>query len=81
MALGIPGVDLGRNVCSVSCLDRAGHIVVRRRARRYRLLAFLSELLHSTVAKEACGGVYQVARFCQGLGHEVPLISPLYVRP
>jgi transposase len=30
---------------------------------------------------EACGGAHHVASFCQTLGHEPRLMSPLYVRP
>ena len=75
------GVDLGKNVCSVAGLDETGKVVLRRRVRRYRLLSFLSGLEPCTVAMEACGGAHPVARHCQVLGHEVRLMSPLYVQP
>jgi hypothetical protein len=41
----------------------------------------LSELKPCVVAMEACGGAHHVARFCQSVGHEPRLMSPLYVRP
>lgn len=75
------GIDLEKNVCSVAGLDGTGKVVLRRRVRRYRLLSFLSGLEPCTVAMEACGGAHHVARHCQVLGHEVRLMSPLYVQP
>ena len=75
------GIDLGKNVCRVAGLDGTGKVVLRRRVRRYRLLSFLSGLEPCTVAMEACGGAHPVARHCRSLGHEVRLMSPLYVQP
>lgn len=75
------GVDLGKNVCSVSGLDGTGNVVLTRRVRRYRLLSFLSGLEPCIVAMEACGGAHYIARYCLSLGHDVRLMSPLYVRP
>jgi transposase len=75
------GIDLGKNVCSLAGLDAAGSVIMTRRIRRDRLLSFLVELEPCVVAMEACGGAHHVARFCQELGHEPRLMSPLYVRP
>ena len=77
MSIETLGIDLGKNVCSVAGLDAAGCVVMSR----HRLLSFLSELSPCVVAMEACGGAHHVARFCQGVGHEPRLMSPLYVRP
>ena len=81
MTIEILGVDLVKTTCSIVGLDGAGTVVLRRRVRRYRLLSFLSGLSPCVVAMEACSGAHHVARFCQTLGHELRLMSPLYVRP
>lgn len=81
MVIAILGIDLGKTTCSVAGLDCTGCVVLRRRIQRFRLLKFLSDLPPCVVAMEACGGAHHVARFCQELGHEPRLMSPLYVRP
>lgn len=75
------GIDLGKTVCSLAGLDDSGSVMLSRRIQRHRLLAFLSTLPSCVVAMEACGGAHHVARFCQDVGHEPRLMSPLYVRP
>lgn len=81
MEIEVLGIDLGKTSCSVAGLDRSGSVVLRRRIRRHRLLAFLSSLSPCIVAMEACGGAHHIGRFCQEHGHEPRLMSPLYVRP
>ncbi len=53
----------------------------RKRLQRHRLLDFLDELPSSVVAMETCGGAHHIGRFCLQAGHELRLMSPLYVRP
>lgn len=72
---------LGKTTCSVVGMDHKGEVILRRRVQRHRLLSFLSGVSPCVVAMEACGGAHHVARFCQTLGHEPRLMSPLYVRP
>lgn len=40
MSVVILGIDLGKNSCSVVGLDESGTIVIRRRRRRDRVIAF-----------------------------------------
>src|SRR5512133_2920313 len=49
------GIDLGKNLCSVAGLDASGAIVVRRRVRRDRVLAFTAGVGPCVVALEAAG--------------------------
>ena len=44
MTIRTLGIDLGKNLCSVAGLDASGAVVVRRRLRRDRVLAFTAEL-------------------------------------
>jgi transposase len=81
MTIAVLGIDLGKTSCSVAGLDCSGKVVLRKRVQRFRLLKFLSDLPACIVAMEACGGAHHVARFCQELGHQPRLMSPLYVRP
>lgn len=81
MEIAVLGIDLDNTTCSVAGLDRNGAIVLRKRVRRHRLQAFLSELPPCIVAMEACGGAHHVGHFCVARGHEPRLMSPLYLRP
>lgn len=81
MEIAVLGIDLGKTTCSVAGLDGDGAVVLRKRIRRHRLLAFLSRLSPCVVAMEACGGAHHLGHFCVERGHEPRLMSPLYVRP
>jgi len=81
MSIVILGIDLGKNSCSLVGLDESGKVVLRRRMRRDSVIAYASKLLPCTVAMEACCGAHHMGRTLAGLGHEVRLMSPEYVRP
>ena len=67
--------------CSLVGLDATGKVVLRRRLRRDKLIAFCGTLDSCAVAMEACCGAHHVGRALAGQGHEVRLMSPEYVRP
>ena len=81
MSLVILGIDLGKNSCSLVGLDDSGKVVLRRRMRRDGVIAFASKLSPCTMAMEACCGAHHMGRALAGLGHEIRLMSPEYVRP
>lgn len=81
MSIVILGIDLGKNSCSLVGLDAAGAVVVRRRMRRDRVVAFAETLPACVMAMEACCGAHYIGRAMAALGHEVRLMSPEYVRP
>jgi len=81
MDIAVPGIDLGKTVCSLAGLDGTGAVVFRRRIQRFRLLDYLADLAPCVVAMEACGGAHHIGRFCLEHGHEPRLMPPLYVRP
>lgn len=81
MNIKVLGIDLGKTVCSLAGRDKARAVVFRKRLERHRLLDFLYDLPPCVVGMEACGGAHHIGRFCQHVGHEPRLMSPLYVRP
>lgn len=81
MSIVVVGIDLGKNSCSLACLDEAGQIVLRRRLKRQGLEGFVSDLAPCIVAMEACCGAHHLGRLFSKQGHEVRLMSPEYVRP
>ncbi|WP_108500926.1 IS110 family transposase [Paracoccus indicus] len=81
MSIVIVGVDLGKNSCSIVGLACMGTVTVRRRLRRDGVIAFASKLPARIMAMEACCGAHHMGRTLAALGHEVRLMSPVYVRP
>lgn len=79
MDIRVLGIDLGKTVCTLAGLDANGAVVFRKRLQRHRLLNFLNGLPICVVVMEACGGAHHIGRFCLELGHELRLMSPLYV--
>jgi transposase len=81
MGIAVLGIDLGKNSCSVVGLDAAGRVVLRRRASRDGVVKLASGLAPCVMAMEACCGAHHLGRVLNGMGHEVRLMSPEYVRP
>lgn len=79
--LHILGIDLGKRTFHCIGHDRHGHEVLREKFNRAKLLLFLSNLPHTTVVFESCGGAHWLARKCRSYGHEAKLIPPQYVKP
>ena len=75
------GLDLAKSVFQVHGADRDGHPVIRKKLRRGQVLDFFSKLPPCLVGMEACASAHHWARELQGMGHEVRLIPPHYVRP
>ncbi len=81
MSIVIPGVDLGKNACSLVGVDAAGAVVVRRSMRRQTLIDYVAKLPACVIAMEACCGAHYMGRLFAAHGHEIRLMSPEYVRP
>ncbi|MCR9195642.1 MAG: IS110 family transposase, partial [Hyphomonas sp.] len=75
------GIDLGKNVCSLVGLVRAGAVVLRRRLRRDGVADFVRSLPACIVAMEARCGAHHIGRVLGAAGHTIRLMSPEYVRP
>ncbi|MGO9942525.1 MAG: IS110 family transposase [Rhodoblastus sp.] len=79
--VSIIGLDLAKRAFQIhgACAD--GGVAFRRKLTREKLLAFLAEQPSCVVAMEACGSAHHWGRAIHGLGHEVRLIPPAYVKP
>ena len=75
------GFDLAKNVFQVHCVDAEGTVIVVRQLRRSQVLPFFRKLTPCLVGMEACATSHHWARQLIGLGHEVKLMPPHYVKP
>ena len=74
-------IDTSKSVFTLHAVDDAGRAVLRRNLRRRELLPFFAKLPPVEVALEACGGSHYWGRALLGLGHQVRLLPPQYVKP
>jgi transposase len=79
--VSILGLDLAKNVFQAHGAAADGSVVFRRKLRRAQVLGFLRAQPRGVVATEACATAHYWAREIGGLGHDVKLIAPAYVKP
>src|ERR1044071_1013788 len=75
------GLDTAKHVFQVHGADENEQTVVRRQLRRSEMGKFFSGLAPTRIGLEACGASHYWARVLRGLGHEVVLLPPQYVKP
>jgi transposase len=75
------GIDLAKSVFQVHGVDERGKAVVRKQLKRAELLGFFANLPRCLIGMEACAGAHHWARKLIGLGHEVRLMAPQFVKP
>ena len=75
------GLDIAKSVFQVHGVDAEGQVVIRQRLTRRRLLPFFARLPHCLIGIEACATSHHWARELRGLGHDVRLMPPSYVKP
>jgi transposase len=76
------GIDTAKLVFELVGVTEDGEVVFgRKNLRRSRLLSTLAQLEPCTVVLEACGASHHWGRCIGGLGHEVRLIAPQFVKP
>lgn len=75
------GLDLAKNVFQVHGTDAQGKAVIRRRLHRAEVLEFFAKVEPCLVGMEACATAHHWARQIAGLGHQVRLMPPAYVKP
>src|SRR4051812_16510949 len=81
MEITTVGLDLAKNVFQVHAIGSTGGVVVRRSLRRAQVIPFFSKLPPCLIGMEACGTSHHWARELVGLGHEVRLMPPAFVKP
>ena len=74
------GLDIAKNVFQVHCVDGDGAVVIARKLRRGRVLAFFEGLAPCLVGIEACPAAHHWCRELGKLGHEVRLMPASYVK-
>ena len=77
----IIGIDLAKRVFQVHAAAKDGRPVLRKKVSRAQLLGFLARQPPAIVAMEACATAHEWGRAISGLGHEVRLVAPIYVKP
>src|SRR5258708_15195477 len=75
------GMDISKQVFQLHGVDESEQPVLRRTLRRGALERFFAAMPPTVVGMEACGGAHHWARVLRGLGHEVRLLPPQYVKP
>ncbi len=80
MKVSTVGLDLAKNVFQVHAVDEAGEVIVCKALRRRQVLLFFERLEPCLVGMEACGTSHFWGRELVGLGHDVKLMPPAYVK-
>jgi len=75
------GLDIAKSSFQVHAINAIGEVVVRRKLRRRQVLSFFSRLSPCLIGMESCATAHYWARELVGLGHEVRLMPPRYVKP
>lgn len=75
------GVDLAKSVFQLHGASMMGELRFRKKLSRAQFRKFMADHPPATVVMEASGSAHYWAREMIGLGHEVKLIAPQYVRP
>ena len=74
------GLDTSKHVFQIHGVDENEQPVLRRQIRRQEVAKFFAKLTPTRIGLEACGASHHWARVLRGLGHEVVLIPPQYVK-
>lgn len=75
------GMDTSKHVFELHGVNATEQPVLRKRLRRDQVAGFFETLAPTVIGMEACGGAHHWARVLEGLGHEVRLIAPQFVKP
>lgn len=74
------GLDTSKQVFQIHGVDENEHPALRRQLRRSEVAKFFAKLPPTRIGLEACGAAHHWARVLRGLGHEVVLIPPQYIK-
>ena len=75
------GLDTSKHVFQIHGVDENEQAVLRRQVRRSEMTKFFAKLAPTRIGLEACGASHYWARVLRGLGHEVMLLPPQYIKP
>ena len=75
------GLDTSKDVFQIHGVEKNEEPVLRRQIRRQNVVKFFAKLAPTRIGVEACGAAHHWGRVLRGLGHEVVLIPPQYIKP
>src|SRR5215831_224868 len=75
------GLDTSKHVFQIHGVDENEQVVLRRPVRRSEVAKFFAKLPPTRIGLEACGASHYWARPLRGLGQEVMLMPPQYIKP
>jgi transposase len=75
------GLDTSKHVFQVHSVDESEQPAMRRRLGRSEVEKFFAKLPPTRIGLEACGASHHWARVLRGLGHDVVLLPPQYIKP
>src|SRR5690348_16599897 len=74
------GLDTSKHVFQIHGVNEHEQPVLRRQLRRSAVAKFCAKLPPTRIAIKACGASHHWARLLRGLGHEVMLMPPQYIK-
>lgn len=74
------GLDLSKSVFQIHGVDEDGAPALMKQLRRKQMEPFFAKLPSCLIGIEACATAHHWARVLVGLGHEVRLMPPAYVK-
>ena len=74
------GLDIAKSVFQVHGVDQEGNVVICRRLRRSKVLAFFAEVPPCLIGIEACPTAHHWSRELVKLGHTVRMMPAAYVK-
>ena len=75
------GIDLAKNVFQVHAVNEYGKTVLKKQLKRDQMAKFFANLPATLIGMEACSGAHYWARKLTGMGHDVRLMAPQFVKP
>lgn len=75
------GVDLAKSVFQVHAASMTGQVKFLKKLTRLQFERFVRNQAPAVFVMEACASAHYWARVLDGIGHEVKLIAPQYVKP
>lgn len=75
------GIDLAKTQFQVHGVDERGKAVLKKPLKRGQMVTFFANLPPCLIGMESCGSAHYWANKLRGMGHEVKLIAPQFVKP
>ncbi len=81
MKISTLGIDISKNYFQLHGVDVAGHRILKKKLTRQQFIEFLPQIPICRIVIEAGSAAHYWGRKLLGMGHEVKLIAPQFVKP